>query len=240
MTTCRAAHSLVILGFHRATRVVDPRRGARKPGDLVPGPRDFVAWLRSHPHLRVTKPVPVTALGLRGVRVDMEVRSAPDRIPDDCGKLTGTCPALLHDGFDRALYTSDSKARFLVLDQGGRQLVLDQWVLPRERFGALVWPAMVLGLIAPLYYGGFATYMFGGVWFAIVGVLLFRRRAQAWPGLRGRGRRRRARGAQRAAEMPQDRSVLRSARQFSPFVVIPAAQSSWWPGTKSGASIASM
>ena len=127
-----------ILGFHRAKLVVDPRRGAEKPGDRVPGPRDFAAWLRTHPHLRTTRPVPTTALGLRGVRIDVTVRSAPGRVPDDCGKFVGVCVALLHDGFDWALYPEDSKARFLVLDQGGRQLIIDEWVQPRRRFDRVV------------------------------------------------------------------------------------------------------
>lgn len=43
--------------------------------------------------------------------------------------------------------------------------------------GALAWAAIVLGLVAPLYYGGFATYMLGGVWFAVTGIVLSRRRA---------------------------------------------------------------
>lgn len=127
-----------ILGFHRARRVVDPRRGARKPGDVVPGPRDFAVWLQSHPHLRTTRPVPTTALGLRGVRLDVTVRSSQRRVPDDCGKFVGACVALLHDGFDWALYPEDSKARFLVLDQGGRQLIIDEWVQPRRRFDRVV------------------------------------------------------------------------------------------------------
>lgn len=40
---------------------------------------------------------------------------------------------------------------------------------------ALVVTAIALGLIAPLYYGGFATYMLGGVWFAVTGIVLSRR-----------------------------------------------------------------
>ncbi len=129
------------VGFHHFTKVFDPRKGGVKPGDMVAGPRDVVRWLRTHPHLRTTAPVPVTRLGLRGVRIDMGVRSSPPRVPRDCAKVTsggGDCVALFHDGFDFAVYPEAGRSRFYVLGQPGEQLVVELSAMPKARFASRV------------------------------------------------------------------------------------------------------
>ena len=130
-----------ILAFHHFTKVFDPRKGGVKPGDMVDGPRDVVRWLRTHPHLRTTAPVAVTRLGLRGVRMDVLVRSSPPRVPRDCGKVTGgtgDCVALFHDGFDFAVYPETGRSRFYVLGRPGEQLVVELSAMPKARFASRV------------------------------------------------------------------------------------------------------
>jgi hypothetical protein len=125
------------LAFHHVTKVFDPRKGGVTPGDQVAGPRDFLAWLRAHPHLRTTKPIPVERLGMRGFQVDVTPRSSPARRPRDCEKVTGghgACVALWHDGFDFAIYWVGTKSRFYVLGEPGSQLVVEEAVSPSSRF----------------------------------------------------------------------------------------------------------
>lgn len=127
-----------IIGFHHMTRVIDPDAGGAIPGDAVEGPADFAEWLTAHPHLKATEPEPVSLLGLEGVRVDIESKSSPKKIPDDCGKFEPPCVPLFFDDFEIVSYGSDWKGRFYVLDQGERQLVVEQAVQPPAKFRAVV------------------------------------------------------------------------------------------------------
>ena len=123
------------LGVHRITRVYDPRTGGVEPGDMVPFKGDFAAWLTGHPHLRTSKPQPVELLGRSGVQINVTTRSSPPRLPRDCGHVGPNCVPLFWDGVNDAVHGKWNKARYIVvpLDDGG-QLVVDQYVLPAERF----------------------------------------------------------------------------------------------------------
>ncbi len=129
-----------ILAFHHFTKVFDPRRGGEKPGDMVDGPRDVVTWLRDHPHLRIIgDPRPVSVLGLEGTSLDVTAQSSPRTVPGDCGKSGDeACVPLFHDGFDFAFLGSDGRSRFMVLGEPGEQLVVEQYVDPKERFASLI------------------------------------------------------------------------------------------------------
>ena len=70
--------------------------------------------------------------------MDIEATSSPAKLPDDCGKYEPPCVPLFFDGFEIVSYGSDWKARFYVLDQGERQLVVEQAVQPPGRFRAVV------------------------------------------------------------------------------------------------------
>ncbi len=127
----RGIHGQAILAFHRVTRVFDPEKGGRTPGDMVPAPDDFAAWLEQHPHLRTSRPVRVKRLGLEGVRIDVRAVSHPPRVPDECGRHADRCVPLLYDGTDMIFYTYgtvESRVRFYVLElDGGDQLVVEEY-----------------------------------------------------------------------------------------------------------------
>jgi hypothetical protein len=123
------------LGFHHMTRVFDPAAGGRTPGDAVAGPGDFAKWLTDHPHLKTTKPEPVEALGLRGVSIDVRVRSSQPRKYKDCGKVEGDCVVMFTGKIEPIVYGSRSFGRFYVLEQpDGKELVVEQYVEPASAF----------------------------------------------------------------------------------------------------------
>ena len=140
-------------GFHHMTKVFDPAKGGEIPGDAVDGPDDFAAWLTSHPHLRTTTPKPVEALGLKGVSIDVRVKSSQPRLYKDCGKATGDCVVMYVGGIEPYVYGSDTYGRFLILEQpDGKELVVEQFVEPasafraqREQFEATLASARVTG-----------------------------------------------------------------------------------------------
>ena len=125
------------LAFHHMTRVFDPKTGGRTPGDAVPGPEDFARWLTDHPHLKTTTPKPVEALGLKGVSIDVRVRSSQPRRYKDCGKVAGDCVVLFVGKVEPIVYGSKSFGRFYVLEQpDGKELVVEQYVEPASAFKA--------------------------------------------------------------------------------------------------------
>jgi hypothetical protein len=125
------------LAFHHMTRVFDPETGGEEPGDAVPGPDDFAGWLTHHPHLRTTTPKPVVALGLRGVSIDVRVKSSQPRKYKDCGKVEGACVVMFISKVEPVVYGSKSFGRFYVLKQpDGKQLVVEQAVEPGSAFKA--------------------------------------------------------------------------------------------------------
>ena len=127
-----------ILALHRMTRVFDPRRGGRIPGDQVAFSGSFARWLSEHPRLRTTQPKPVRLMGLDGVQLDLvNTRSSPAATPDDCGKVGPRCVPLFHDGLDFVAYSAGNHGRFtvLALPEGG-ELVIEQFVEPAGAFAA--------------------------------------------------------------------------------------------------------
>jgi hypothetical protein len=125
------------LGFHHMTRVFDPKTGGETPGDAVAGPADFARWLADHPHLRTTRPEPVEALGLKGVSIDVRVKSSQPRRYRDCGKVSGDCVVMFIGKIEPIVYGSASFGRFYVLEQpDGKQLVVEQYVEPASAYEA--------------------------------------------------------------------------------------------------------
>ena len=123
------------IGFHHMTQVFPAEEGGELPGDATEAPDDFAAWLTEHPHLKATEPRPVEALGLKGVSVDVTVRSSQPKQYRDCGKYEGDCVTMYVGGVEPYVMGSLSISRFLVLDQpDGRQLVVELWVEPRRAF----------------------------------------------------------------------------------------------------------
>lgn len=125
------------LAFHHMTQVFPPETGGVTPGDAVPGPGDFAKWLTDHPHLRATKPKPVEALGLKGVAIDVRVKSSQPRQYKDCGKVEGDCVVMFVGKVEPIVYGSKSLGRFYVLEQpGGKQLVVEQYIEPASALKA--------------------------------------------------------------------------------------------------------
>ena len=125
------------LAFHHMTQVFPPETGGVTPGDAVPGPDDFAAWLTGHPHLRTTKPKPVEALGLKGVAIDVRVKSSQPERYKDCGKVLGDCVVMFVGKVEPIVYGSQSLGRFYVLEQpDGNELVVEQYVEPASALKA--------------------------------------------------------------------------------------------------------
>ena len=125
------------IAFHHMTQVFDPAAGGTMPGDAVAGPDDFAKWLTDHPHLKATKPEPVEALGLRGVSIDVRVRSSQPRQYKDCGKVEGECVVMFVGKVEPIVYGSKSFGRFYVLEQpDGKELVVEQYVEPASALKA--------------------------------------------------------------------------------------------------------
>ena len=123
------------LAFHHMTQVFPAKEGGELPGDATEAPEDFAAWLTTHPHLRATKPEPVEALGLKGVSVDVTVKSSSPKKYRDCGKYEGHCVVMFVGGVEPYVMGSTSFSRFLVLEQpDGKELVVEQWVEPGKQF----------------------------------------------------------------------------------------------------------
>ena len=125
------------LAFHHMTQVFDPEQGGVTPGDAVAGPDDFAAWLTGHPHLKATKPKPVEALGLKGVAIDVRVKSSQPRRYKDCGKVEGECVVMFVGKVEPIVYGSKSLGRFFVLEQpDGKELVVEQYIEPASALKA--------------------------------------------------------------------------------------------------------
>jgi hypothetical protein len=123
------------ISFHHMTRVFPPETGGVEPGDAVAGPADFAQWLTSHPHLRTTKPKPVEALGLKGVMIDVRVKSSQPRKYKDCGKVEGECVVMFIGSIEPLVYGSKVFGRFYVLQQpDGKQLVVEEFAEPASAF----------------------------------------------------------------------------------------------------------
>jgi hypothetical protein len=123
------------ISFHHMTRVFPPATGGVQPGDAVAGPADFAEWLTSHPHLRTTKPKPVEALGLKGVVIDVRVKSSQPRKYKDCGKVEGECVVMFIGSVEPLVYGSKVFGRFYVLQQpDGKQLVVEEFAEPASAF----------------------------------------------------------------------------------------------------------
>ena len=125
------------IAFHHMTQVFDPKTGGKTPGDAVAGPDDFAQWLTDHPHLKTTRPEPVEALGLKGVSIDVRVKSSQTRKYKDCGKVAGDCVVMFVGKIEPIVYGSASFGRFYVLEQpDGKQLVVEQYVEPASALKA--------------------------------------------------------------------------------------------------------
>jgi hypothetical protein len=58
---------LSMFAFQHIDKVFDPRKGGTTAADAEPAPKDFAAWLRSHPRLKTTPPADVELGGAKGV-----------------------------------------------------------------------------------------------------------------------------------------------------------------------------
>ena len=99
------------LGFANAPEVYKPTRTGT--GNVVDAPEEMVGWFQQHPHLKTSKPEPVTVGGVKGVQFDVVVE-----VPEDYSGVCGSdCAGLfrLSTGFRVSLFEGD-KVRLIVLD----------------------------------------------------------------------------------------------------------------------------
>src|SRR5687767_10131111 len=71
------------LGFTNIREVFKPTRTGT--GNVVDAPDDMVGWFRQHPHLKTSKPEPVTVGGVKGVQFDVVVE-----VPEDYSGVCGS------------------------------------------------------------------------------------------------------------------------------------------------------
>lgn len=122
------------LGVHVMDAVADPRRGARTKADAVEPPDDFIAWLSRHPHLRSGDPVDVEVGGVSGRQIDVTPISRPERMPDECSEGGIDCVPLFFDQEEPIVYPLRSKVRFIGLDVGDQQVVVEEFSDPDDQF----------------------------------------------------------------------------------------------------------
>jgi hypothetical protein len=99
------------IGFVNAPEVYKPTRTGT--GNVVDAPEDMVGWFQQHPHLKTSKPEPVTVGGVKGVQFDVVVE-----VPEDYSGVCGSdCVGLfrLSSGIRVSLFEGD-KVRLIVLD----------------------------------------------------------------------------------------------------------------------------
>jgi hypothetical protein len=117
------------IGFVNAQEVYKPTRTGT--GNVVDAPEDMVGWFQQHPHLKTSKPEPVTVGGVKGVQFDVVVE-----VPEDYSGVCGSdCVGLfrLSTGFRVSLFEGD-KVRLIVLDDVKGETVTLGFVSPATEF----------------------------------------------------------------------------------------------------------
>jgi len=117
------------IGFVNAQEVYKPTRTGT--GNVVDAPEDMVGWFQQHPHLKTSKPEPVTVGGVKGVQFDVVVE-----VPEDYSGVCGSdCVGLfrLSTGIRVSLFEGD-KVRLIVLDDVKGETVTIGLVSPATEF----------------------------------------------------------------------------------------------------------
>ena len=117
------------IGFVNAQEVYKPTRTGT--GNVVDAPEDMVGWFQQHPHLKTSKPEPVTVGGVKGVQFDVLVE-----VPEDYSGVCGSvCVGLfrLSTGFPVFLSAGD-KVRLFVLEDVKGETVTIGFVGPATEF----------------------------------------------------------------------------------------------------------
>ncbi len=123
------------LALLEVDQVFDPKRGGTSPRDAIAAPSDFASFLVEHPRLTATAPESAKALGLTGVRIDVEVSSTPPEVPEKA--CDGPClPLYVDDAGEPIVFRPGDRLRYYVLDGPHGQLIAELYVSPGRRFDA--------------------------------------------------------------------------------------------------------
>lgn len=129
----------VRFGLHVMDAVADPEKGGRTQADAVDPPADFIDWLARHPRLRSQQPVKVEIGGVAGRQIDVTPASAPSRVPKECVDREIDCVPLFFDGGDDPpVYPLRTRLRFIGLDVGDQQVVVEQFSDPGDQFSRVL------------------------------------------------------------------------------------------------------
>jgi hypothetical protein len=144
LTTAKPSrHYYSELGFFRVHEVYTPNGQAFiLPGSndrTASAPDDMVTWLRNHPLLDTSKPVPLTVGGKEAVRLDVSVSTALEAYSPACGSdpcvyLLGIADKSEYNGL--ALWAND-KNRLIVLEDVEGESVVIAIVIPTQFEGFL-------------------------------------------------------------------------------------------------------
>jgi uncharacterized protein YjbI with pentapeptide repeats len=111
------------LTFTSPLHVFDPSNPSKLKE--VPAPQGvdkWVSWFQSHPNLETSEPVPVSVGGASGIQIDVTTTSAPENYPQE------KCPGcvFLYPASEKPIGTiKGSKDRFVILDVGGKTVLID-------------------------------------------------------------------------------------------------------------------
>lgn len=127
-------HRPMFLAFQRYRRVYDPDRPGHGSASAVPVPRDFIAWLLSHPDLAASQPSPIRVAGFRGRQLDAVFTTGKPRHRHNSPECREYCVALAPD----AWFGQGWKVRFIVIESDRETAVITVEALPRDfaRFSA--------------------------------------------------------------------------------------------------------
>jgi Pentapeptide repeats (8 copies) len=100
------------------------------PDDLlhrkeVPAPEnadEWISWFQRHPHLDVSKPVPVSVGGEAGMQIDV---TTPTSMQEDCGGGPCVVPLFPTDTGEEVYLIREGMERFVIVDLGGGTVVID-------------------------------------------------------------------------------------------------------------------
>jgi uncharacterized protein YjbI with pentapeptide repeats len=106
--------------FISPEEVYDPHGLAS--AEVIPFPKDMVAWLRSHPYLIADKPIETDIGGIEGTQVDVEITTMPDDYPNDL--CEDPCLPLTVEPGGEALRVYEGGYGFIVLEVQGEPVVV--------------------------------------------------------------------------------------------------------------------
>jgi hypothetical protein len=114
------------LKFTSPLRVFDPNTPSEEKEAPAPENADeWVSWFQRRPNLDTSESVPISVGGASGMRIEVTTTSAPGNYPRDY--CEGPCVLLYTVSIASAIFSVEEglKYRFVIVDVGGKTVVID-------------------------------------------------------------------------------------------------------------------